>query len=417
MTISDTIRQYTKHDSVYIRNRANIILQTLEGQDSNTIAENLGLSLNTVKKWQNAWEKDAINIFPAMEDNQPLESSESSEASNGNHSQDNASEVMLMETTEDAETQVAEDEWVFPEIPAIRARDSMAEAGRIIMLQQLQVMLEQEAIARQGEDIEGVHQMRVASRRWRSAYDTFGDYLPKAYKRGIQKGLKRTAKRLGKVRDLDVFLLKTRAYIESENAELQSVLRIVEKDHRKAQKRLSQGFDKKQYQQFIERAFQLLTEPVISETLVMKSGELSSTRLDHVLPVMLYQRFEAVRRYEDLLENAPIETLHSLRKDCKRLRYILEMFSDILGAEVKTVIQATKQIQDHLGDMYDAQVATHIIRAAEKHVPKADRSALKAYRKYRKTEITHLRDSFPEVWSVFNQAEIRYALAQAVAVL
>lgn len=418
MSISNKISPYQQHDSPHVRNRATIILMTLEGKASESIAEKVGLSLGTIKKWQNAWEKDGINIFPEIDD-EPLEAQEvtSIEIIDEQEAKDDENEAIEDISEEIPETITNLHNLIFPEIPQIVSTNSMAEAGRIIMLKQLQVMLEQEPIARKGKNIEGVHQMRVATRRWRSAYDTFGGYLPKTYRKGIPKDLKQTAKQLGEVRDLDVFILKANEYLESESTDLQPMMNILKRDRKKARKQLSRWLDDKQYHRFIKRAFKLLTLPIESETLIIQSGQLTSTRLDHILPVMIYQRFASIRRYEEILLDAPIETLHSLRKDFKRFRYILEMFSGILGEEVQLVIGATKMMQDHLGDMVDAGVAIEIIRVAKKRIEKSERPALKAYRKSRQAEIMTLRDSFSEVWSVFNQADIRYALAQAVAIL
>lgn len=418
MSISEKINLYQQHESLHVQNRALIILMTLEGQANEAIAEKVGLTLATVKKWQNAWEEDGINIFPEMDAGQ-LKAQEvtSIEIIDEPESKDDENEAIEDMSEEIPETATNLHNLIFLEIPQIAPTNSMAEAGRIIMLKQLQAMLEHEPIARKGKNVEGVHQMRVATRRWRSAYDTFGDYLPKTYRKGIPKDLKQTAKQLGEVRDLDVFILKANEYLESESTDLQPMMNILKRDRKKARKQLSRWLDDKQYHRFIKRAFKLLTLPIESETLIIQSGELTSTRLDHVLPVMIYQRFEAVRRYEEVLSDASIETLHSLRKDCKRFRYILEMFSGILGEEVQLVIGATKMVQDHLGDMVDAGVAIEIIRAAKKRIEKSERPALKAYRKYQQAEIARLQDSFSEVWSVFNQADIRYALAQAVAKL
>lgn len=425
MSIADKISSYKEHDSQHVRNRATIILMTLEGNSSEKIADKLGLSSGTVKKWQAAWEKDGMSIFPPLEDNlstdEEAETSNTNEAASGKHSQDNSGELMVMEAIENEDTQVSEEQWLFPEIAAMDVTHSLLEAGRLTMLKQLKTLLEQEAVFMSDKSVSSVHQMRIAIRRWRSVYDSFGDYLPKAYHRAMYAQLKHTAKQLGEVRDLDVFLIKTRSYIktelEGEHAALESLIRMVKKDRRQARRQLAHWLESKTFKRFVKRSFKLLTEDIADETLIRKSGDFTSARLDHVLPVTIYQRFEAVRRYEELLPDAPIKILHSLRKDCKRLRYILELHADVLGDEVQSVIDTTKVVQEHLGDLYDAKVAVNIIRASEKHSKKSDKAALKSYRQYRQAEIETLRASFPEVWSRFNQASIRRALAQSLAVL
>lgn len=410
MTISERLSKYMAHESPHVQNRAKIVLMTLDGKSVEEIIAELGLSQKTVQRWQNAWDREGMSIFPEMEQ-------EILSIKDIVETQD--SEVVAEETEQNCGNVLHGLE--FPEIPPLLAINSMAEAGRKLLLSQLQQMVEQEPIAREGQDIEGVHQMRVATRRWRSSYDGLGDYLPKPYRKGIYNNLRRTARHLGKVRDLDVFLLKAHKYSQSEldkdGIALEILIQMIKKDRQKAKKQLSRWFDNKKYKQFIQRAFNLLSQSDESDTLIFKNGQLISTRLDHMLPAMIYQRLEALRRYEELLPNAPIATLHELRKDGKRLRYTLELFADVLGKEVQIVIDGTKMLQDHLGDLNDAEIAVAMIRAAEKQVKKSERAAFKAYGNYRQAEIKRLYDTFPEIWSQFNQADIRYALAQAVAVL
>ena len=84
-------------------------------------------------------------------------------------------------------------------------------------------------------------------------------------------------------------------------------------------------------------------------------------RVCHLVPTLIYDRYQVVRGYETVIEDAPIETLHALRIDCKRLRYSLEFFREVLGPEAKDVIREVVIIQDHLGDLHDADVACSLL--------------------------------------------------------
>ena len=165
----------------------------------------------------------------------------------------------------------------------------------------------------------------------------------------------------------------------------------------------------KEYAKFVKRAHRKLRKS--------RSKKKPKTQLDRVLPDLITERFEAVRAYDDVINKAPIEVLHNLRVECKRLRYTLEAFADVLGEEIQAVVDATKVLQDHLGDMNDAEIAVEKIRAYEKRVKKSKRGRLKAYRKNRKGEMKHLRSTFPTVWSQFNRDEIQQALTTSIAAL
>ncbi len=92
-----------------------------------------------------------------------------------------------------------------PPRPGLALDDSMAEAARKTIQFHFQRMLEHEAGTRAGEDIEELHDMRVATRRMRAALGVFDDYSdPEAWKPFV-KMLRRTGRALGQARDLDVF--------------------------------------------------------------------------------------------------------------------------------------------------------------------------------------------------------------------
>ena len=55
--------------------------------------------------------------------------------------------------------------------------------------------------------------------------------------------------------------------------------------------------------------------------------------------------------------STPAEALHALRIDCKKLRYLLEFFSGILGKQATArLIVGMKQLQDNLGTFNDLSV-------------------------------------------------------------
>jgi CHAD domain-containing protein len=66
-------------------------------------------------------------------------------------------------------------------------------------------------VALEGKDIEGVHDMRVGSRRLRAALEIFRDAFPKRQLKPMLRDVKRLADALGEVRDLDVMLDRLQA--------------------------------------------------------------------------------------------------------------------------------------------------------------------------------------------------------------
>jgi CHAD domain-containing protein len=128
-----------------------------------------------------------------------------------------------------------------------------------------------------------------------------------------------------------------------------------------------------------------------------------------------------VRAYVGLLQDPALDMLHSLRIDIKRLRYTLEYFREVLGEEAQTVIQSAVKLQDHLGDLNDADVACQILIGfldqwrVESQRERIDIRGITDYLVSKQLELRELVNTFPEQWESFNSESNRRDLALAVA--
>jgi triphosphatase len=90
---------------------------------------------------------------------------------------------------------------------------TFVEAATTAIRLQLEEMLNNLPGTRAGDDIEALHDMRVASRRLRAALSVFGDVFPPKKFQTLEKEVARVTDALGAVRDADVqieFMEKTR---------------------------------------------------------------------------------------------------------------------------------------------------------------------------------------------------------------
>ena len=246
--------------------------------------------------------------------------------------------------------------------PGVHAEDQMSEAGRKILGFYFARMVQHEPGTRLGEDIEALHDMRVATRRMRVALEVFGPFFKEKAIKSHLKGLRSTTRALGTVRDMDVFSGKLNDYLESlpeaERLGFEVFLSQWEKKHNKAKLKMIHFLDSGQYQSFTQQFGQFLNTPGEG---ARKSKTIQPNQVRDLAPIMIYERLAAVRAYEQVLGNATIEELHSLRIQFKKLRYVVEFFRDVLGAESKEVIQTIKISQDHLGNLNDADVACRTV--------------------------------------------------------
>ena len=318
--------------------------------------------------------------------------------------------------------------------PGIEPDDPMSEAGRKTFRFHYRRMLYNEPGTRLGQDIEALHDMRVATRRMRAAWRVFDPYFePKAARRH-QKGLKRTGRALGPVRDLDVFRAKIQDHLstqdQSQQHALDGFLAVLEAHRDSARERMNAYLDSDKYARFRDRFGQFVeTEGLESQPIVFDDGEPPPYRVRHIAPVVIHQRLAAVRAYDEWVSipNPPPERLHSLRIACKRLRYTLEFFREVLGPDTKKLIKSIVAIQDHLGNFQDAVVARtllsdylergvwgHEIALEGRPSAAVDVPGVEAYLDAKQAEFEHLLESFPDVWRRVREEEFSQMVAEAI---
>lgn len=320
-------------------------------------------------------------------------------------------------------------------LPGVEPTDSMAASARKVLRFHFDRLVANEEGTLEGEDIEALHDMRVASRRLRAAIALFGDYLPRKAVKRLNRGLRLTGRALGPVRDLDVLMEKTRKELEKHrelNPESLDGLISSWKDRRdEARTRMLNTLCNDRYRRFKDdfEAFLQDTEKDDRKAKgdhVDRNHLLQPDEVRHVAPGLIWSHYGEVRAYEEILDNAPIDTLHALRIECKRLRYTLEFLKEPLGQPGQTLIQTVTQAQDHLGDLHDADVACHILRVYIHDCLQTHHSSLTTaeriqgalqYLSLKEAELGKLIDSFPDIWETLTDASFRLQLGEAVAAL
>ncbi len=423
-----TLQNALNHKQAYMQQRAQIVLLTIENPDASAdvIAAQLDLTPRTVQKWQQAWADDGLHIFPEelwIEIETGNDADEPQDVIEAVDEYDDIEDTDEEQYTPEPSSPLRLDMEHF-ETAGVKPTDSMWEVGRKILRFNLQTLIEYEPIAALGEDPEGVHKMRVTTRRMRSLFDVFRGYLDMDYYKGVRKDLRKIARLLGNVRDHDVLLIKMDMYIETQlggdGDMLKSVSKAVRKQQKKAHKSLRNLFNDKSYNQFVTHLHNLVSEPLkkfpdkATKKRFTKKDAPLAYRVQEVAPRIIYDCLENVRAFETQLKDASIDNLHSLRLEFKRFRYTLEFFSDVLGESIQRVITATTEIQDHLGDLVDTSVSIGILEDISEDLPKKKQGGLNTYLKYLKKQQKYLRSTFPTAYEAFNQPELREALAHSI---
>jgi CHAD domain-containing protein len=229
--------------------------------------------------------------------------------------------------------------------------------GAEILLRNL-VALEQEFEGvRQAQDIEAIHQMRVASRRLRAGLPLFGPAVaPKKYTTWI-RSIRALTNALGAARDCDVQIDHLQAfYRELPPGMLRPGIRRLLLRLRQHRQKL---------QQAVEKALADLAKSAVPMEMKRKlqpsqdgTETLSrSTALCTLASDSIREKLEQLLFYEPFIHNPEDkEELHAMRIAAKRLRYTVEIFSPLYTSELKPYLKALRQLQELLGDIHDCDV-------------------------------------------------------------
>jgi CHAD domain-containing protein len=64
-----------------------------------------------------------------------------------------------------------------------------------------------------------------------------------------------------------------------------------------------------------------------------------------------------LRQGGTIIDSSPADDLHTLRKSCKKLRYLIEFFASLYPpTKIKALVEALKKLQDMLGEYHDLHV-------------------------------------------------------------
>ncbi len=243
---------------------------------------------------------------------------------------------------------------------------SLAEAGRRLLRDQYERLLEMEPIARAGEDPRGAHQLRVATRRLRAALRVLEDtvYEPSVTRR-FRRGLRALANAVAAVREADVLLADIDAYAArlsaGEALALEPLRRAVAERRQRDHAAMLRALDDGKTRRLLDELGDFVRTPGAGVRPHPPDAlEVPPTLVRHFAGSTIWRRYEAVLAYETALP-APVETLHRLRVAGKWLRYTLEFFAEALPGGARDVLKPIVAMQDELGALNDDEVAVRII--------------------------------------------------------
>ncbi|MEA5514085.1 CHAD domain-containing protein [Nodularia sp. UHCC 0506] len=242
--------------------------------------------------------------------------------------------------------------------------------------QHLNKTLKWEKPVKKDEDPEALHQMRVGMRRLRTAISRFdlGIDLPQP---AGEKKIGKIARCLGNLRDIDVLKETLETHYKphlphKEQKVLQTAFDALNKQRKKALSKTQTTLQGETYKSLKQALAVWLNQPTYQP--------LAYLAIQQVLPDLLLPDVSSLLLHPGWLVGTSIvdteikvctnwpaeniekelttqgESIHDLRKQAKRVRYQMELFSELYGESYAAYVAEVKSIQDILGNMQDSVV-------------------------------------------------------------
>ncbi len=239
-----------------------------------------------------------------------------------------------------------------PEMPA-------DEAARVVLSVRLSAVRHHLplAVEQAADDIEHVHQLRVATRRAETAVWAFRDFLPKKPRRRVKRVLRAVRRAAGAARDWDVFLVR---YAREKSAAADVIAGYALRERAAAQDALA--------------AVAARRSVAVGDACATVPAAVRAKDTDP--PLCLKAHAEAVladlfARFAREIEESPasVTKLHELRLTAKRLRYAMEVFAGSCAPSLREVLYpAVEEAQELLGAAHDAAVAASRLEQIEREM-------------------------------------------------
>jgi len=243
------------------------------------------------------------------------------------------------------------------------------------------------------DDLEHVHQLRVASRRATAAMETFAPYLPPRRAAWFDRKLKRIRRAAGEARDLDVLTLRLQKEFQGDtSAAVAAIVERVSVARNEAQPEILAVYHRLQSHEFRQRIRKLVCRVRLRETRGENScgdsccdsaardsdscsAECPGNREPSIFKAARSQMRHLVDAWFTAAEADLSDThrLHLFRIAGKRLRYAMEIFSAALGSncrkelypQVEGILEQLGQINDHVTSEARFQVWLHETEQAD----------------------------------------------------
>ncbi len=231
------------------------------------------------------------------------------------------------------------------------------ETARRIIQRMLAIARENEAGIREDIDTEFLHDYRICLRKIRSVLSLLKGIYPEEKTNELKGLFARCCDATNRLRDLDVYLLAREQYTqmlpEALRPPLQEVFHDFERERRRALRKVVRGLSSTDYPASMERVERFFSAPAS-----IPESDVSRESAGPLIARRIYRRYKQILKVERSLgSDTPDEVLHKVRIHCKKLRYLIEFFSELLPeGETEQIEKQLRRLQTCLGVYNDCSV-------------------------------------------------------------
>ncbi|MFT3923079.1 MAG: CHAD domain-containing protein [Myxococcales bacterium] len=224
--------------------------------------------------------------------------------------------------------------------------------------------------ARQGNDPEYLHQMRVGVRRLRTALGLFEGVLGEAAEAHLEKELHWLSGVLGPLREYDVVLQDVLSPLDSARG-LAAMRKDIERRRQALHDELLLALDSRRFERLVTKLAEQQAE-------LARRAEQAHEKLKPFARKHLDKRLRKIKRLEAAVDDflgrgqggtARASALHALRKQLKKLRYASDFVRDAFAKQrTKHFMRRLTALQEVLGQIQDAYVSERLLARHLKQV-------------------------------------------------
>ncbi len=196
-------------------------------------------------------------------------------------------------------------------------------------------------VARNPEDADNIHDLRVSIRRLKQELEVFAEWFVAENVKTIRRHLRKLMDRCGAVRNCDVAVVVLRAA----GCKGPKLLAGLKKERRGAARELAR---KLEHWRSAGRVREWGRHFRVSRA---ASKETAAEAAQRLLPAMIEELFRAGRGAAQPKSTPP--RMQRLRLKAKEVRYTLEIFESVYGRKTKPMLEALKGLQEKLGAIND----------------------------------------------------------------